>query len=478
MSGARVGTRVRVCAALWACAAFLASPAIQALEAEHAASWPGLVDFTVGDGFLSGAALAQEDPVFRDYIRAAVRRQPSLGVQLARREEFGASVREAQAGWLPQVSGGLVYRGEIETTNRSAFDRGSRTDLVLSVSQRLWDFGATSADIRAARSRADAQSSESVAVAEQLVLRAVVAHYDVLRYEAQVQIAGFHLDQGRRLLAMVRDRVDAGAGSSADVLRVESRVVDLDSQLIRLAGQRDRAFHAYREIFGFEPGKLRLPATVFGQELEELPDFAELRASHPALQRQRALLEAAASDRQGASARLYPRFSLELQARRFDVLGSSSAADENDLIEGDDDVAVLLQMQYDIFTGGALQSRKSQAMARERQALLEYEQLERDLVRDVRSAYSDAASGREALRATVLAVRADEQTLLAFYDQFTIGRRNLTEVLDTQRDLFLSSLELVNRRVDHDLLRFQQLAVKGRLLDAFDLSGDLLEYTE
>ena len=93
----------------------------------------------------------------------------------------------------------------------------------------------------------------------------------------------------------------------------------------------------------------------------------------------------------------------------------------------------------------------------------------RELEREVRSALTDTDTRRAELAAQTTTLAAEEEALLAYRDQFAVGRSSINDLLDAQRDLFQAAVELVNRRVRWEQASFQQLAVTGELLDALEI---------
>lgn len=76
---------------------------------------------------------------------------------------------------------------------------------------------------------------------------------------------------------------------------------------------------------------------------------------------------------------------------------------------------------------------------------------------------------RAELPARVRAVVADSMTVETYMEQFGIGRRSLSELLDAERDLFLNATALIDRRIDHDLSWFRLQGLTGQLLPLFVL---------
>lgn len=406
------------------------------------------------------ASVADADAAGRELhqrLVEALDRQPRLQAQWAQEQEAVLRIDEAQAERLPQVSIGLEQRNSLQEVNRNAFDSGNRLDAYASVSQLLYDFGASGERVDSAESSAEAQRWQSQSSAEELVIDALTAHFDVVRYQAQLTIADDNMAQHQRILEDVRARTRGGAGSSADVLRAESRLAEASARHTNLQGQLEQAKNRYQELFFQVPAGLTLPSF-------ELPDTPAIEtALDDALiknaELQRSLLEtdATQAEARATQASQFPRLSAVVEGRQFDIDQPS---------ESESDLTLRFQVDYEPYTGGAASSRTAQAEQRAQRAYQEREALQRDLEARLRTAFTDVKAQRALWKAQSLNLEANTQTLGAYREQFGIGRRNLNDLLDAQRDLFQSATALVDSRTEWELARYRRLLIMGELLPA------------
>lgn len=396
----------------------------------------------------------------REKIQQAIERQPGILAQRSRERESVLRIDEVRAVRRPQVNAGLEYRNDLQRTE-SLPDRGSRVDAVVTLSQLLLDFGASSERVRAADLSAEAAFWQSQSSVEEEVLYAVNAYLDVARLTAQRQLAEHNLEQHQRIFEDVSLRREAGAGSRADVLRAQSRLSDAESRLVTLEGELARAINVYQEAFFTTPDVLALPqgaALLSDANADRLLDRA--LAQNAALRSQTLTSEASDAEAQATRNARLPSLSVAVEGRQFDV---------NDFNESDNDVALLFNVDYTPYSGGATSSRVAQAVERQQQSQYEQQALRRELEREVRSAYTDTRTRRAELEAQTATLAAEEEALLAYRDQFAVGRSSINDLLDAQRDLFQTALELINRRVRWEQAAFQQLAVTGELLDVMEI---------
>lgn len=419
-------------------------------------------------------ATAAANKRFIDAVAEAVRRHPTaLGVGVSL-EEADQAIAEARGGLFPQIDGGFEGRGGF--TNRTSGIDGkdrkvdrvdtSRIDLVLTATQLLYDFGATFDAIAAAEHRAAAAAYQVQATRSALILRAVTAYHNVLRYRLLIQLAQENLREHETIQQKVRDRAGGGVGSESDVLRAESRVSDAQSRLIGLTGDYDAVVADYMEVFGEEPHAIELPALALG--LPAAVNLAIDRATkkNPGLLRQSALTDAAGREAEAAEAANLPRMTLELSGTRFDALDGGPFAASDVMY----DVGARVQFTYNFYSGGSATARERQAALRAGLARHELDTLRRDTERVVRASYAEIQARLERMRSIELALRADQSALHAYYQQFSIGRRDLVDLLDAQRDLFDSAVRLSDNRIDLELARYSVMALIGDLPRLFESS--------
>lgn len=403
-----------------------------------------------------------EDPLssLRGKLQKALLLQPRLQAQRSRENESQLRIQEVRAERRPQIDAGLEYRNDLQRTHALP-DRGSQVDAVVTLSQLLFDFGASGQRVLSANLTAEAEYWQTRASAEDEVLYAVNAYLEVTRVSAQIELAEHNVIQHQRILDDVKARRAAGAGSRADVLRAESRLVNAHSNKVSLEGELARAKNTYREAFFASPDRLALPRTVgyLGKQTVDqlLTDALE---RNPSL-RSRTLASQASQAKADATRNArFPRLSVAVEGRQFDV---------DSLSESDNDVALLFNLDYTPYSGGATSARIGQADERQRQAQFEQESLTRELEQEFRSAYTDTLTRFEELKAQSSNLAAETEALLAYREQFSIGRSRINDLLDAQRDLHQAASELINRRIRWEEASFQQLAITGQLLDVMEI---------
>lgn len=389
--------------------------------------------------------VAQTD--FGQTVARAVETNPRLDasnadVRAARAREDGEA-----GGFLPRFSLGVTLGGGL-------IGGGNAISPILELMQLIYDGGATASRQIAARARVFESRGARLEVAAALSLEAVEAWQDLVAARAQGDLSRANETAHRRLLARVRERSNAGAGTQSDVLTAQARLADAVARRVQAQSGLDRAEAVFREIFGHGPDRLgRLPDAP---TLANVPD-ASLIASSPRVRASDASIKAAEADLSITKAAIFPQVNLRTTGRR-DARG------------GGIDTDLDLLLEYDSGAPGQKAAAIRESEARLAALRADRDSLAREIRRALDIARSDQRTGLARVKAARKAVAANEATVEAAREEFSIGRRSLIGLLDAQRDFFEAGERLIVARREQALSGYVVLALTGDILDAFAIS--------
>lgn len=382
---------------------------------------------------------------FGQSVATAVQNYPTLAAGSARIRAAEAQLEGERGAFLPQISVGA------ETGMRHAGNtRSTRSTPVLEIRQLVFDGGQSGQRTEAARARIAQSANDRMASAAALTLNAVEAWHDVLHHRALVELAARNMRLHTEFLGQTQDRVGAGAGAETDLLTARSRLADAEARQITAQSKLDRAEAEFRQMFARAPGNLPAPATA-----PELPGSAETIApDSPRLRSVDASIRAAQAELQAARAGNLPNVGLGVTGRSTN---------------GRADVGANLSLQYDLATGGRRKAAIRTAEARVMELEAERDDLNRQITRALDFVQSDQRAGAQRLRAARQARSANEANVDAVRDQFGIGRRSITELLDAQRDFIRSSEAVLEAELELALTGYLALSLTGDILDVFGI---------
>jgi adhesin transport system outer membrane protein len=410
------------------------------------------------------AGVTEAGERFKAMVAEAVRRHPAINSANSVRAQRELDQDVAYADLMPQVDGGLDVIDHRASPPVVVGLADRRIDASMSVSQLIYDFGATFNRLDAAKSDVEAARLSAEGVSSSYILRAVENYFGVIRYRALEAATKRYVERMKVLSGFINERAAAGVGSEAEVVRGESRLSDALAQLTTASGRRERAEAQFNEIFGELPPQLELPhlelAVVENRKDDEL--ISSAREQNPTLRRQKALTEGASHAAAAADEDLLPKLKLELDTTKYSIVGDQSPSYNYDF-------AVQLRVVYKLYSGGAETARARSVQERYSQQKFDFETADRELERDVRLSIADMRAAKQKIVSSELAHKADSEALVALMEQYKVGGVKFIEILDAERENFQSDAQLADGRIDVELSKYNVMALTGDLAPFFGL---------
>ncbi len=123
-------------------------------------------------------------------------------------------------------------------------------------------------------------------------------------------------------------------------------------------------------------------------------------------------------------------------------------------------------MRYNLYRGFFDRASKRRATFEAVAAADDDSEARRSIREDVRVAYRALMTAQARLVPLRQRVESSRRTLEAYYGQYDLGRRSLFDLLDTQNELFRSSIDLVDGKFAVLLGHYRLLFSMGRLLQS------------
>jgi outer membrane protein, adhesin transport system len=229
-------------------------------------------------------------------VSASVAQSPTLGRGDAALQEAEAGLLAQEGAFLPRLSVGL-----------RPGDTGFRISSFASISQLIYDGGASAAGLTAASARVLGGVAGRSEAASRAAMAAVTAWADVATARHLVRAAEASLSALEATVAQIEERAAAGAGSSADTLTARSRLANERAAVVAARSEVARAEAVFIEVFGQTPAiGLDLPPLAPAPPGESPPAPVILQAE--------AALLAADADLAAAEAARFPSLSLTVSA--------------------------------------------------------------------------------------------------------------------------------------------------------------------
>lgn len=168
-------------------------------------------------------------------------------------EAANERVREAWGAYFPTLNLNAFVGREGQSNNAADSTQLNPRQAKLTLTQKLYDFGATDANIRRSKlERRSAETFQKIAV-QDLLLQALTAQLNIIRATELVDFARRSERNILRQQKVEQDRVDAGGGQITDLLQVQSQLAGARTRLVDAEGQLQLARNFYKRVFGEFP---------------------------------------------------------------------------------------------------------------------------------------------------------------------------------------------------------------------------------
>lgn len=406
---------------------------------------------------------------FRAAIASAVENHPGTLEAAATEDEAVGALEEARQGQLPTVDLNVTsYRVLSRDFSNDPFNiiersrPRQRTDALLSVSQTLWDFGATQRRIQAAGARLRAAGADLEAQADRIALNAIAAWYDVFAYRAMLALTEAFAASQRDLRHAVELRIRQGVSAESDLSRVDSYIAQADTRLAQFRRQLAGAEARFRELTGnpVPAGLERAP--VPGGIVSSREQAVTAAIGTAGVRSAEASSTASSREAQAARADRLPQVTAGVDAGRYGVI-------ENDR---DYDVRGRVALRYRIF--GSADARAEQYEARARGAEARATRIREEAQRDAAIAWSDVNALTEQLNALEASYIAARRSRDVTAERFRVARGTLFDVVAVEDAYFESATAYIQALSELDAARYVLLSRMGRLLDILEVDPDRL----
>jgi TolC family type I secretion outer membrane protein len=188
--------------------------------------------------------------------------------------------REALGDWFPVLEPTLSHGYENIKTPHDSETGLPFSELDLSLTQLLWDFGATNASVEKARLELNETRTKLRGAEEDLLQEAVEAYVNLYRASKVLEFARRSKDNIRKQTGLEEARVETGGGLSTDVLQAKRQLAGADAREIGSEGTLITSRNRYRALFDTSPDQermqpVRLPVELLPGDLQSAIQRAE-----------------------------------------------------------------------------------------------------------------------------------------------------------------------------------------------------------
>lgn len=425
-------------------------------------------------------AFAADVTTMRETVKTTIAYNPNVKAFQEYRQAAEHDLKRARSGWFPRVDARAAWGVEqwSDPTTRSS-TRGTqgrrtyydRSEASLTISQTIWDGLDTLNRVRIGKSRLDSAESRLFDNAEGLGLDAILAHIEVYRQRRIVALAELNVKNHKAILASQFERHRSGASTMADVTQTQSRLARTEASLAESRAALEVAMANYKRLTGRDVGDIEAPNSPANAYPSLDVALASCQTRNPKVEALKSDIRTADSQFQLDRAAFHPNVFLEA-GPSYNYRTQSNTYDQGGM-------SVMLRANWNLFNGGYDYYNVKGNKARARQARQELNQQLDLLAEETEASWSELISAQEQSKFYANAVDYSTRTRDMYLEQFNVGQRSLLDVLDSENELFSSSIQLVTSQQNIIAAKFRLLTLGGALLSSFGVDrGELTVDTE
>ena len=420
------------------------------------------VGLLVSLGCASGTAQAI---TLQQAVDEAVHKNPEVRQQISLWRAYQFDLKGGKAGWLPTLDlDAGIGREEIKTHNNSS--DMERRELGLKLAWNLFNGFGTTNDIRRLEARKDAQALEAIATANDIALETAKAYIEVLRTQDLVALAQRNEENHRKILHQIEMRYNAGIGDEVELNQAKARLALAESNVIAAQSKLADARTRYHRLLGHKPPAdmsrpqplMQLPGTLQEAIRTGLTDHPKLRAAYADV------AEAKAQHEVSKSA-FYPKINAEVE-KRWDENGNGVSGSRESL-------QTMLRMRWNLFNGFADTAKQDSTNSLYQQALEIRNNARREVIENIRYAWNALQLSQQQMAYLDRHINLTRQTLLGYRQQFSLGRRSLLDLLNTENEYNQAMIQMTNAQYDVLQAQYRLSANMGHLLKDLQIRFDV-----
>ncbi len=420
---------------------------------------------------LAGAALAfsgvAQAETLREALWKAYTSNPTLTGARAGQRAIDENLPLTRAYGLPNVTASGTYTDNLRSTVDAPLSPDRYASGRISASMPIDVTGAVRFGIKGAKSRVEAGRANLRSTEAQVFSAVVGAYMDVIRDQAIVDLNRTQVRVLSVNLEATKDRFQVGDLTRTDVAQSEARLALARAQLQQAEARLISSKEHYVQLVGSAPENLEAPPAL--PNLPSTPDSAVAISlkNNPDLVAAAKARDASRYDVGIAKAARLPRFSAVAETSYVDYLNSlppSVAGSTRASTAG-------VQVTMPLYQGGGASAEVRQAQARQSQAIEQEIAVERGVIAATRSAFASWQASNEVIKSADIAVKANALALEGVRAENSVGSRSILDILDAERELLDSQVQLVTAERNAYVAGFQLLSAMGQA-EARDLGLD------
>lgn len=275
---------------------------------------------------------------------------------------------------------------------------------------------------------------------QELIMRVSQAYFDVLIAQDKIALIDAQKEATEQQLQQAEKNFKVGVATVTDVNDAQAKLDLLLAQEISAQNNIEAKINALETVIGTRLdslAKAKDNLIIDRIESDGIDDWVNLALNNsPEFLAQQKTVEYAKKEVDLNQAGHLPT---------LDAVGSYSYTDANGGINGFgnklDNFTIGLQLQLPLYQGGAISSKKREAVLNYQKSLDDLEQIRRKVVLETKQAWLDVKTAVSEVRAYEQAVTSSQSQVNSTKKAFKVGLRNTVDVLNAQEQYYASQYD-------------------------------------
>lgn len=401
----------------------------------------------------------------KETIEDAIIHNPEFRQEVKSYRAIESEVRGAKGGYYPRIdlNAGIGY----EEVDRPGIDNTggdglTRREASVKLTQNLFEGFGTQDELDRQKYRLDAQAYKAISTANDIALEMAQAYVNLLKEQELLKLAQDNLDTHLKILDQIQKRNEAGIGNQVEVDQAKARLALAQSNYGSAENNYYDARAKFRRVLGRKPDNelikpkfhAKLPKT-----LEEATNIALLE--HPTMKSANADIAEARMQYESSGQTYYPRVDLEIEKTFDDNL--SGVEGKNEYLQA------MIRLKYNLYNGGRDSADRDRTASNYHQATEIRNNTRRQVIENLRFAWNANQYIGNQLKYVNQHIKLTHETLLGYRKQFSLGRRSLLDLLNTENEYVSALRTLITNEADQLNAKYRILAGTGELLNALNV---------
>lgn len=395
----------------------------------------------------------------KESLEATYGGNPRLEAERERVKATNELSSQAFSGWLPTVTATYTAADESRKVGNSAEIDDTSDRRQLTLSQPVFNGGATVASMSQAEKQAFAAKAAFHRVEQEVLFDTIVAYMNVVREREEVRLNTNNESVLRKHLLVTKERFNLGEVTRTDVAQAEARLSLASSERARADGRLQIARAEFKRLTGVEEDGASIEYLPEGlpANVDELIDVA-LKSNPSVLEA--FYNEAAAEDAIKINrASLLPSVTINGNIRREEgtsFSGSNEFEEEN----------IGFTLSVPLYQSGAEYSRVRQSKYNAQRLANDKKEVENSIVEFSIRVWQEYDVAKTTIESTDDAVKAAQIALEGVIHEAQVGSRTTLDVLDAEQELFRAKVDMVRAQRNEIVAAYNIKAVMGALTAA------------